>query len=133
MKKNTQAKVRQFQQTITEKIAFMQKEIIKKVLSTILESPSLTPEAFVERYSSLQIPVLPKMSESNRKFLKKTMESVYNEIDKIPTLSQSFEMLADFTNNVNIKKEFIEKIALPHALTFIAEVNNLKKSFIQRT
>ena len=131
MKHGSNFRANDFHKAVNEKILITQKIVLRELLQTIIGAQTLSPEAFVEEYANEKSTSLPAMSEMNRKFFEKILDVIYREVNRIPSITCSFEMLADCVDDADVGKKLVKKTALPHVLALIADIDKCKKSFIR--
>ena len=128
----TSSENKDFQQAIAEKIATTEKNVIKEILLTIIGARALSPDEFVKLYIKRSTSNLPAMSETNRKFFKKIMLDIRKRVHQIPTLTLSFAILAEFMQDQDVERKFIESVAFSHVLELIAYIDKSKKSMLDK-
>lgn len=125
------AKTDDFGKEINAKTSKTVKQALKEILTTIVSSRSLTPESFVTLHlGGKQVP-WPAMSARNRKIADDVVDKINKELNKIPTFSQSFEILAVFTDDANIRQKFVERIAYPHVMALIAYIDAKRRTLVR--
>ena len=124
-------KLNHFQENIHEKISNTKKKVVKEILTTIIGSGHLSPDAFINLHITAKQAVLPVMNERNKKIAQNIMVAINEDLSRIPTLFQSFETLADFTNDPDVRKKFVEGVACSHVLALLAYLDNTRRSLIQ--
>ena len=124
------SQVTDFQKDITSKVALIQKKVVKEIILTIIGGRELSPDEFVKIHIKKNAGALPAMSDANSKLFKKIIISIRNEIHRIPSITISFGMLAEFMQDPNVEEKFVESVAYPYVLDLIAYIDKSKKSLM---
>jgi hypothetical protein len=124
-------KLNHFQEHAQEKISNTKKNVIKEILTTIIGSGDLSPSVFMSLHVTGKQTALPVMNVRNKKISENIVLAIEEDLSRIPTLSQSFETLADFTNDPDVRKKFVKGIAFSHILPLVAYLDKTRRSLIQ--
>lgn len=118
------------QQTVNTRLTETTVKVVKEVIQTIVNSSSMSAQTFVETQITPRQAPLSEIDERTGMFFQKMMGAINEEINKVPSLSQSFMIFAMFTGDQQIRKKLVEGIALPHIKNLIINLDEIKTSIV---
>jgi hypothetical protein len=120
----------ELQQTVATKLSQTAIGVVRDVILIIMNSRNLSPEDFVKAQVTPGQAPLAEIDERTGKFFRKMMGAINEELDKVPTLSESFVQLASHVKDSHIRQKLVEGIALPRIKELITDLDSIKTSII---
>jgi hypothetical protein len=105
-------------------------KITKEVITALIASKTMSINAFIEINVSKKTNSLSNLDLRTQKFSQKLLAVVDEDLNKIPTLPQSFDLLASYVKDSTIRQKLITGIALPSIKELIENFDSIKPSII---
>lgn len=119
------------QKEVADKLRKTTNKIVKDVITVLVASKSISVNAFIDTYVLKQDHDLSKLDQRTQKFSQQLLAVVNEDLNKIPTLSQSFNALASYVKDPHIRQKLVTGIALPSIKELVLDFDAIKTSIIE--
>lgn len=103
-------------------------KIAQDVVSVLIASKAIPVNVFIDRH--VQTINLSKLDLRTQKFSHKLVAVVNEDLNKIPSLTHSFDLLASYAKDSFIREKLITGIALPTIQALIQDFDSIKPSIV---
>ena len=90
----------------------------------------MSPQVFVATHVTPKQEALSQIDERTSQFFQKMMVAVNIEVDNVPTLPQSLQMLGMVTQDQQLRKKLVEGIALPTVQRLITDFDGINNTIV---
>lgn len=118
------------QNEVADKLRKTTNQIVKDVITVLVKSKSISVHSFIEEYVLKQDNDLSKLDRRTQLFSQQMLAVVNEDLNKIPSLSQSFDALASFIKDPHIRAKLVSGIALPSIKKLVLDLDAIKTSII---
>lgn len=118
------------QKEVADKLRKTTNKIVKDVITVLVTSKSVSVNAFIDTHVLKKDHNLSKLNQRTQKFSQQLLAIVNEDLNKIPTLSQSFDALASYVKDPDVRRKLVTGIALPSIKELVLDFDAVKTSII---
>jgi hypothetical protein len=118
------------QEKVANNLRETSNKIIKDVLTFLVASKNISVDAFIDKHVSKQTNSLTHLDQRTQLFAHILLDVIDEDLNKLPNLSQSFDILATYAKDPRIRQKFITATALNSIKELVLNLDTINPSII---